>query len=310
MKSGHPSSQKILFWRASAGFTLIELLAVIGIITILMSLLLPVISRAREAANRIKCGNNLHQISLALRIFSESFNGRLPSGVTERGNGMDAPHYEYLVDRLKLSQNLFICPSVASNWDEPIGDVRSGGIFYNYSHGGSGDYVNDQDFTALQQRCNLVDPHNSDTWDTPEHGDVGLVAFHYWYMGWDWDGFPLPPSGQASPGQEFWVSRITGKSWQGIYDAGHSTEVTVKVANPPIMADATWRLLDGAGYKFNWNHGKSWKTDIFGNIISDIKCNTLYLDGHVELKTPELYHPPGEQTDGTSAYDGPAYWYR
>lgn len=146
-------------------FTLVELLVVISILALLMSILLPSLSRAKESARSIVCSSNLKQIGLGATLWSEDHDGWAPgawwwfpantmASLGGRTSVVEATIVDYINATVKRhkNQDVLVCPSAKQNefftWsnvtDDISGDIErsqrltyganAGILHYAYNH--------------------------------------------------------------------------------------------------------------------------------------------------------------------------------
>jgi prepilin-type N-terminal cleavage/methylation domain-containing protein/prepilin-type processing-associated H-X9-DG protein len=116
--------QEVALLRGKCAFTLIELLVVITIISILGSLLLPTLSKAKSAAYKASCLSNLRQIGVAWQMYAGDNQNHNPGGIqTAEGKS----YWLYLAPYLDHLDRLMVCPGTSGSGKQSrLADERWG----------------------------------------------------------------------------------------------------------------------------------------------------------------------------------------
>ncbi len=292
------------------GFTLVELLVVIGIIALLISILLPSLSKARKQATAVKCQSNMRQIGQAIVIYANLYNGEIvPSVVwsnTPNAGGNDAwgfllvndkllpdPRLKYTAPNASASDGLgtvFLCPAVR---DYLVGD--NAGTHVTTAANASDGFDQRYGTVMLVSNTATFPPYFP---DDPNNGVPGsakgscVIDFGYGINGCvNFNGavnaswYTVPSTAIAYDGQQancpptkklttFKRSADTVIIFDGSeWNIMNPSPLTAAITptTPQYTAAPLWRI---AGSRHgNWNPNKPYNSGV---------TNLLFLDGHVE----------------------------
>jgi prepilin-type N-terminal cleavage/methylation domain-containing protein/prepilin-type processing-associated H-X9-DG protein len=290
------------------GFTLIELLVVIAIIGILAAILLPALSRAREAANRASCQSNLKQIGVVFKMYSNEFRGLFPPMAkwTSLSDPLDASTYQ--MGAPCSLPNPPAPPPPGGNGDaEFVFDIQA-----TYP-----EYLTDVNILICPSDADGQDALATGRWNTDQDTDLGIDpcavnALSYLFLGWALSGRPgedyllatADPNDVAAVNGPAFIGAVIDPAFITALVTALSTAAAgdVGVYDEAIEYDdkTLFRLKEGIERFFITDinnpaaSSKAQSTlpvllDLLSTTVSEFNhvpggSNVLFMDGHVEFQ--------------------------
>lgn len=262
----------------SKGFTLVELLVVIAIIGILIGLLLPAVQAAREAARRMKCSNNIKQISLSLHNYASSNGDSFPAGLASFYHlkpivGYAIPLLPFMEQNQAYEAIIAYCDAVKTENTSPDYEWCNADLFFELAADQAGlnsDLVNDVHESLRKPISAFICPSDGNAKNATSAGGQEFSKNSY-----------VGCMGDAMQGQNAFT---TGRgSWQTCYAVDEGSDVVVSgVSSRGLFMPKYWHSMssmsDGTSNTIAFSETVVADSDSFTDDFAEVKGGVGVVD--------------------------------